>query len=217
MDEDNILLRLLENPIKVKERKTTFTWITQNRNRNSCQKELKEYIEKGWVREEPENWKRGQKKWYILTEKGMEECSRLVCGNVTRSFKALNRFSTGLLSNPTQQREQLLNYTNEVWNRVVKKTENMDSAQKKLAFRINDILTKPLENICLDIHNALCYLLRGQADPAEYTTIIEKDKVHLELTSYLKEYTNLFDFLHIFFSQSEIESMRKQSKSFSSS
>ena len=130
-------MRLLENPIKVKKHKTTFAWIAKIRNRQSCRKELDEYIKNGWVREEPENWKQGQKKWYSLTEKGMKECARLVCGDISRGFKSLNRFSSGLLSDPIQQREQLLFYTNDVWNKIVNKAENMEVAIEKFHENIN--------------------------------------------------------------------------------
>ena len=73
---------------------------------NTVRRELDSFIKQGLVREEGrENWKRGKKLWYSLTEKGKKECFRTSLNDFTQSLNVIKEITTQMLSEPLKLEE----------------------------------------------------------------------------------------------------------------
>ena len=98
---DDILLALLEND--------TMTYqqiVDLGIRRQNARARIDNLIHQGLVREDGRNdWKRGKKLWYSLTDNGREECFRLAADNLNEGIKAISTILTLMEQNPSRFEE----------------------------------------------------------------------------------------------------------------
>src|ERR1039457_373008 len=106
MEENRVLLSLLRNPKAIENKITTFQWIIDESgisNRNRCRAILSNLVKQGFIREEPENWKVGQKKLFSLTDRGKSIGIQKAAADINESMDILEGLSSGV--DPAQFRE----------------------------------------------------------------------------------------------------------------
>jgi predicted ArsR family transcriptional regulator len=98
---DNVLLALLEN-----ERVTYQQIVDLGIRRQNARARLDNLIHQGLIREDGRNdWKRGKKLWYSLTDNGREECFRLAADNLNEGIKAISTILILMEQNPSRFEE----------------------------------------------------------------------------------------------------------------
>jgi predicted ArsR family transcriptional regulator len=98
---DDILLALLEND--------TMTYqqiVDLGIRRQNARARLDNFIHQGLVREDGrDDWKRGKKLLYSLTDNGREECFRLAADNLNEGIKAISTILILMEQNPSRFEE----------------------------------------------------------------------------------------------------------------
>lgn len=190
--ENRILLALFKKQMNFREIVTELDC-----GRNGCRRRLTELSSKKMIVESPKTWNAGQEKQFKLTEKGRQECMRISAAAISQSLKDLAKQSTAFFSDPALLREWMISETN-----------NKDPVKSASTF--DKLFNDPLLSISQDLHKAMCYLLRTEALPADYVTILRDGNFRVESVHDLKKYTNLIAYLDLFITPSDVEKMTHQ-------
>jgi predicted transcriptional regulator len=176
MEEDNILLALLKNPDVVTGEKSTFQWIVDTAvpNRNRCRAILTDLKKRKIVKEEPEGWKKGQRKWFSLTEKGKNNGLQLVANNINQLLSILEAVATTVV--PEEFRKDYDLKFEELWDRMVsnekpfkgktflEKVEEFERRQAEPA--------EPMFESLRRLHKILTTFRSGEVDCSQYITVV---------------------------------------------
>ena len=106
-DQDfKILNMLLKKPRLTFQEIVNFEGFKRALNRNRARARLDILIEKQFIQEENrKQWKRGQKLWFTLTEKGKSVLLEKTLNNVKESLETVDMLVSGMLSEPEKLAE----------------------------------------------------------------------------------------------------------------
>ena len=157
--------------------KMSFQEISEGQNRNKCNKILDELIGKGFAETEPQQWKKGQKKWFSLTKKGQQEGIKLTSANITEGLRYLDIFSSKL--SPTDVKEMEDFEINADWNEMVEGRrifKNKTFQEKVQIFTRKQAQPRKLiYDTIRRLHKIMVRLQRAQDDYSKYIAIIKGD------------------------------------------
>jgi predicted transcriptional regulator len=180
MEQNNVILILLRHPKEVENKGTTFQWIMENAgilNRNRCRKVLTNMQSTGLIQEDPQNWKKGQKKWFSLTEKGKNKGAQLAVENINQGLSILEQLSIEL--NPEKVSEYIGSKITSAWDLMVKDEQPFKG--KSFKEKGEDFMlkqaepAKPIFEALRRLHKILTYFRTREVDCNQYVTIVRSN------------------------------------------
>jgi predicted ArsR family transcriptional regulator len=154
MDAQTRILKLLFEKKKMNYRDITDTGI----HPNVARRELDQLIRKRLVKEEGrENWKRGKKLFYSLTEKGRTAYIHVAFDAVDKALRDVKEISDVILLDP-KKLEEWRKMSNEAFY-AIKITENMPLEERIKTFKTeHERIYGPLNESYKNLHAIICQL-----------------------------------------------------------
>jgi DNA-binding PadR family transcriptional regulator len=167
--QKDVLVALLDGPTKQND-----LYLNYIKNPNTCQTTLEDLKSKGLIKQDNEDWKRGQVKFFSLTDKGKEKALKILTRRIQQSasiirdeFQTLEKLGKTLLSSSSQVVEADDAAQKDAWNRMIKEPfRNQHFIQDQAQFRL------PLHDAFRSMHGLLTQLQRHCNQSNQYVTVI---------------------------------------------